>query len=559
MTVPKPHAAPPKAVLAAQAAQSAKWADGKGVPSEDLVQKRVGTYNIIRKLATDEWGPLYLATQVTMNRPVVLSVLSEKARQADPAARERFIAVARAKAAVKHPAILSVYEAGEASDHTYYAFEFAEGPSLAEAKAAGREIDDTLALKILKTVADGFAHLVHHLLAHGALTPDAVILTKGDAPRLLNLVLAPGVPQEGHAATDIKTLAGLVSGLLPGGTARDPGLQALLAKMQAGGEGEAASWAALQQAVRVLEPKVVPADVSKLTAQDHAAIQAVEEAKKQQKKQIIYTSVGLFALLWVVGLLFYFKIVHTTERSFNEMVKVPAGEFIYQNGEKATTGEFYIDKYEVTMGQYARFLAHLAANPTTEFDHPDQPVGKSHVPWDKKTWDIYYGRARKGMAAGFKPIDLNCPVFNVDFWDAYAYAKWAKKRLPTEKEWEKAARGTDGRKFPWGDKDDPKLYNSGADFIQSPTPKSEGKVDGYFVWSPVDAFMTDESPYKVIGMAGNVAEWTVDDHGKPVIRGGNFARKDRDLTNRVSEKDEGFHPELMFEYLGFRCVSDTAP
>jgi formylglycine-generating enzyme required for sulfatase activity len=529
--------------------------------SDDLLNKRVGNYNIVWKIGEDEWGPIYVAVQTSMARPVAMKVLSEQMQQRDPASKSRFIATARAKAAVKHPSILSVYEAGEASGQTYYTYEYVDGMHLAEAREQGRTIDDPLALTIMKVVAEGCSYLHHHKILHAPLQAQRIYLGKDNRPHLSNIAVLPGEEQP-EIQPDIAELSRVITSLLPNGIASDPGLQALLTRMTTEGTGGLLSWGALQQAVKALEPKVIPADAIKLTAQEQAAIRAVEEAKKQQKRTLIMTSVGLFALLWVAGGLIYWKFFHSNERALDSMVRIPAGEFIYQDGQKATTGEFYIDKYEVTIGQYARFLEYLEANPTDEFDHPNQPKGKSHIPGaNKLEWQTYYARARAGKPARFVPIDLNCPIFNVDYWDAYAYAKWANKRLPTELEWEKAARGLKGQKYPWGNEFDPKdkKLNFGEDYVLKPGPASEGKVDGYFWWNPVDAIGGDTSPFGVVGMAGNVSEWTMDasdPSGKTaVIRGGNFQRKEVGITKRITEKD-GVYAETSFEFIGFRCASD---
>lgn len=547
----KPAAAP-------VAAKGATIPDGAGFASTELEGKRIGAYQMVKLLRQNEWGPVYQGVQSSMGRAVEVNVLSETVRESSPSAKEDFIAETRAKASVKHPVIVSVYEAGEVSGHTFYAYERLEGQSLAEAKAAGITIDEPTAIRLIRSVAEALEHLQAQKISYAGISPDGIYLTKGNVPRVANIAKAG--QSQSEVQGDVAALAAMVSGVLPGGKASDAKLQELLDRMAQGGF---ASWSTLLQEVKGLEKAVVPADAIKLTAQEQAAIRAVELAKKQQKKQIIYGTVGVFAVLWILGALFYFRFFYTGERDLSDMVRVPAGEFIYQDGKVEKTKEFWIDKYEVTIGQYARFLADLEANPTDKYDHPDQPKGKSHYPGGKQQWDIYYGRAKRGLPAAYTPIDLNCPVFNVDFWDAYAYAKWAGKRLPTEVEWEKAARGEKGNKFPWGNEYDEKKLNGQNDYIARPGPKSKGTIDGYFKWAPVDAFPEDKSPYGVIGMGGNLAEWTVSKEGKPVIRGGYFyknpERKDSDKPREMTVRFSEVYPEDFNEYIGFRCVSDTPP
>jgi iron(II)-dependent oxidoreductase len=129
--------------------------------------------------------------------------------------------------------------------------------------------------------------------------------------------------------------------------------------------------------------------------------------------------------------------------------------------------EYRIDKYLVTNAQYARFLAETGHRPPSTWKGGRIPEGK-----------------------------LLHPVTLVNWYDAQAYAHWAGKRLPTEAEWEKAARGTDGRRWPWGNAMDPKRVN---------TYYNVGST------TSVDAYKTGVSPYGVYDMAGNVTEWVDDD------------------------------------------------
>jgi formylglycine-generating enzyme required for sulfatase activity len=306
------------------------------------------------------------------------------------------------------------------------------------------------------------------------------------------------------------------------------------------------------QLCQALQPKTIPADAVQIRAQEEVARQVVEESRKRQKRQALWSLLSLVSLVGLAGFAAWWMLLRSNEKAFNTMIKIPAGEFTYQNGEKVNLPDFWIDEHEVTIGQYAKFLQYLEAHPdeAVKFDHSNQPKGKSHKP---ANWEIYYGRAKAGKPVKFIPIDLNCPIFLVDWWDAYAYAKWKGRRLPTEQEWEKAARGTDGRVYPWGNEWDPKKCNSNADYSEN--PNDAGSVDGYNRWAPVDATGADKSPYGVIGMAGNLSEWTGtwDEKGKfPVVRGGNYHSADNKVTRRVAELD----PEGTSEYLGFRTASD---
>ena len=539
-------------------------AEGGGAPAADapdpeLAGKHVGPYELRRKIGRGEHSEVYEAMQTSMGRVVALKILRPEF-QADGEAVQTFLAQASAKANVQHPSILSVYEAGQSEGIYYYTREFVDGSNLAYLHAQGRPLDDPTILQCLRVTAEVLSFLNHQKIPHPPLTAADVYLGRDGRVRLNNLAALPG-EASAPASQDIRSLSTMVGSCLPAAGAATPGVRGLLGRMLLEGASGFQSWGALLQAVKALEPKVVPGDAFKLSAQDAQAIAAVNEAKRRQKSALIWTTVGMFALLWLVGFVVYlrfFRVAPATD--FNKMVAVPAGEFLYgPDKAKASTGAFWIDEYEVTIGQYAQFVAALKAEPTDKYEAPNTPKGHRH---ENDLWLNIYKAASTGGKYNGSEVSLNCPAVFVDWFDAYAYAKWKGHRLPTEQEWEKAARGTDGRRFPWGgDATAIKQVNTASDHTES-NHTVKGGTDGYNFWSPVDAMLGDKSPYGAMDMAGNVSEWTatVEPHGRlvcPVVRGGSFSSDVFETTRRfVSDQ----LPDLKSsDRVGFRTVSDSPP
>ena len=526
--------------------------DGSGVDPL-LTEQTVGPYRLRRKLGQGERTQVFEALQISMDRVVALKVLLPEVALEEVNV-QHFLAEASAKANVQHPSILAVYEAGHADDFYYYAREFVDGSNLTDLHAEGRTIDDVTALLLIRVASEALSYLSQQKIPHAPIAADDLYLGHDKHPRLNNIAIVPE-RRTPPAQQDMHSLSRMVSDCLPGRSASSPDLRALLGRMLIEGSGGFLSWGALLQAVRTLEPKVVPEDAFKLSAQDAAAIAAVQEAKRRQKRALVWSTIGMFALFWLIAMVAYFKFMRAPQAiNFDKMMAVPAGEFIYQDGEKVTLPAFWIDEYEVTIGQYAQFLQALEERPTTQYDHPDQPKGRLH---DNPAWVSLYKVATSGGRFRGAPVDVNCPAVFIDWFDAYAYAKWKGHRLPTEEEWEKAARGTDGRRFPWGN--DSKAIakvNTSADYHER-DGAAKGEVDGYNYWAPVNTMTGDKSPYGVMDMAGNVSEWTATIASKdhPVIRGGNFGSDNVEVTRRFT----GLFNIQTNDRVGFRTASDTAP
>jgi formylglycine-generating enzyme required for sulfatase activity/CheY-like chemotaxis protein len=532
---------------------------------ESLIGQMIGAYQIVSYLGEGRLGSAYAAVQISINRPVGLKVL-DPSRAQDESVKARFIADARAKAHVQHPAILAVYEAGESAGRIFYAREYVDGQSLQEIATNRQALDDNTALKIIRVVAEGFVYLTSHNIPHRHLEPSKVFLGMDGQPRLANLAVQ--VADESFSTEqEIQMLGQIMIHVVPGAQILSPTMNALLNRMtQPGGFS---AWGQVIQAVKALEPKVVPVEAARITAQDQAAIKAVEAARKQQRKAFWINVISLTTLFSIVVFIALRKFVFTNERSVQATVKIPAGSYTLFGGKQVVIErDYWIDKYEVTWGQYARFLEYLDKNPTRDqdFRHPRMP---RHLLHDNEDARIYVARARAGKPARGVPTDLNSPVITVTWWDAYAYAKWlgaqtgTDRDLPTEEEWEVAAAGTKGDKFPWGS-GDASGVNTGADHDMKrlgSDPKNgwKGDVDGYNMWASVDALSGDRSPTGVYGLGGNVAEWTATwtaDNRFPIIKGGSFITKD---PKPISYRNDNHDPGKVEDWLGFRTISRTPP
>ena len=240
-----------------------------------------------------------------------------------------------------------------------------------------------------------------------------------------------------------------------------------------------------------------------------------------------------------------------------EMVEIPGASFEAGDPEgqpdeaprPVTVPPFRMMLFEVTNAQFAAFVAatgHVTDAERRGFGHvwPGRWIRVPGADW----------RHRSGPASDLIGLDDH-PVVQVSWRDAGAFCRHHGLRLPSEEEWEFAARGRDGRIFPWGtaapDAGGARRANYGTNECCA-----ADMSDGYHETAPVGSYPAGVSPFGLHDMAGNVWEWTASpdgDSGKYVIRGGGWGNNPYCL--RVSYRHRN-PPDIGLDMVGFRCAGD---
>lgn len=520
------------------------------LPEEALpVGTRLGDYKLLREIQRDADFALYEAEQTSIGRHVALKTLYRKHRK-DINWVQGFVNEASARASVNHPAISLVYECDQEMGVNFYTLELVDAPSLSDLARRRAELDDTVLWKVLSAASSALLYLRDSGMSHRLFTAQSILIVKGAEPRIANPVRGRGLPLSPDE--ERRQMELLADSILPflkkAGT--DPALFSLVDRMGTDRIDAINSIEGLRKALNPPDPK---------EGLSNAELAKITEKETNRTALVVGSLIGF--LIVAAAIVTFLLIGSRPEaRDLEVFIKVPAGVFPFQNKGEIDQPEFWIGRHEVTIAEYAKFLADLSAHPekAAKLRHPEQPAEKTS--YEPEKWGQYYATAQKGGSFFGGKIDPNCPVVGVDFWDAHAYATWRGGRLPTEQEWEKAARGRSGSVYPWGDELVNANFNSGLDH-ESKEGVPAGSIDGYKYWCPVDAITADESRYGVIGLAGNVSEWTatwdahpdVPDKRVPLKRGASFATTAGfELTARRAAETPG---ERNY-WTGFRIAAD---
>jgi hypothetical protein len=551
---------------------------------------RIGKYELEEFLGGG-MSHVYRARDTVIGRTVAVKILTEQGCQ-NSEAKARFLAEARMAGNITHDNILSIYDFGEdEQQRPFMVMEFLRGQDLRKAIREGATGDLRSRLRIALQTARALRYIHTQRIIHRDVKPENIHVTPDGVVKLMDFGIAK---TDGMAMTRVGFVLGTPYYMSPEqirGQAVDQCVDVyafgiLLYELMTGSRPIAGDvverifYAILNEPINLEPlkmtdtPAVISDLINRCTAknpgerpQDFAevcnvietaladrnaatsvlpvqgetlAMQGPPGRPAWQKMAMIGVPVLLAAVIGVVVLLPSGKtggdVIQRGARdlpkilgtSTGRMVLVGAGDFLFgPQKQQLSTLAYYIDETEVSNAVYQQFCT----------------------------------ETKRALPRNFDARHLDYPVVNVSFLDAREFAKWADKRLPTPQEWEKAARGPDGRIYPWGHDPDPNRVNMGTKSLQ-----------------PVSSFSTGASPYGTLNMVGNAWEW-VNDVKTPDAKAVKGFRENSDLRNVNAEEPWYSIRGLSFEQpnnlmdsgvvdsatvparaklpgLGFRCVKD---
>jgi len=511
-----------------------------------------GVYAIDELIGTGGMGAVYRAQDRAQKRQVALKVIHPNLAN-DAEIRRRFAREARLMRSLIHPNVVSVYDFIQEDGFLAIVMEYVAGPTLAKEIARwDGQMPYAEIRSIMSAMLGAIAEAHRRGVVHRDIKPDNVLLRldqEQPAPKVVDFGVAKIL--EGTTYTVTGAMLGTCKYMAPE-QVENPDLLSYPADVYSLGvtlfemiTGRCpfdydSHFALMMAHVREtpVSPDSLRSDVPKELVE--LTMRALSKRPEDRPRDCNEFHERLSAALTGYDVspsrppADAPRVLRDADGS--EMLLIPAGFFgMGQERRQVYLDAFYIDRFPVTNRQFARFLEVTGYRP-------------SHGEFYTRFSD---GRLPEAL--------LSHPAVHVSWFDACAYAQWAGKNLPSEAQWEKAARGTDGRKYPWG--------KSAPDATRANYGRTRrGTV-------PVGSNPAGASPYGVQDMAGNVWEWCQDvdsqdfyahgpshnpcnqgdvsGRGRRVVRGGSFMY---DAHSVRTFSRSSFEPQDGSQGIGFRCM-----
>jgi len=516
------------------------------------VGKTLGSYNILDLIGKGGSGRVYRAQHGILARDAAIKVLRADLDTPDEH-HDRFLQEAQTIAQMRHPHIVQLYDFGQVQDTYYMVMEYIEGDSLeAKLKVAhdtGRLLPGVEVWRIIKQMGEALTYIHERGVIHRDIKPANILMTKDG-----NIVISDfGVAKllAGHGNTTTGTITGTPAYMSPEQALGQPidhradlySMAVIIYEMLVGRVPFTGTMP-VTVILKHLNEDVPPARQFNPNVPRHVEAELMKVLSKRPENRHQSVAEFLRALAGASRTEQSEQLSESNEPirrvigpDGKEYIHIPAGDSMMgspQDSEspsrKIYLDGYYISRYPVTNAEYYAFTE------ATKYPPPEHWQDGIYPAWE-----------------------ADHPVVYVSWDDATAYCRWARGRLPTEAEWEKAARGKDQRRFPWGNTFDPARCNS-----REGNREASSRVGRY---SPLG-----DSPYGVADMAGNVWEWILDWHapinadftpsqnpmgpatGKTkVIRGGSYINNERLVT--CYARDHAL-PEVQAVNYGFRARLD---
>lgn len=484
-------------------------------------------------------GVVYRAHDTLVDEEVALKfllpqLLTEKGKQL-------FLREAQVARRLRHENIVAVHDVNWTSEGILYlSMEFAKGQSLRDFLRSHREqrrlIKVRLAVEIIKQVLSALEY-AHRTVIHRDMKPENIMLMPGESVKVLDFGLARAVHQElaEHQAEARVMEKGKVIGTLAYAAPEQLKLQEVDARADLYAVG-----LVLHELLTLRTPVDPVVTVEQVRKDVSPGLLQVLRRATKESREARWSSAREFRLALREAYEESYKqtavnIVTTGEASTDDMVFFEGGAFLMGNNAirseapeaEVSVEPFWMDRYPVTNARFAEFLK-ATGQPEPKYWRDPQYNGQDQ------------------------------PVVGITWDQARAYAAWCGKELPTEVQWEFAARGRENRRYPWGSLPPSSTRANYGDFIGMPTMVTMHE-DG-------------QTPAGVFDLAGNVMEWTVDPYApyealrgghreellrkepRRVVRGGSWTSREDEL---LTTHRNGVFPESQLNTIGFRCVLRT--